>query len=284
MTDGEPTDGEPQPAADALKALSTDDGELLLFNCHISESQANPVVFPTSEGLLPDELARSLFRMSSELPDKLRGIAEAKGVLAPMGARHGLQRRRRADAAAHPDGHRGRPAGASARVVCTDVAPSLLIDRVPFSKTPGGTGSASVLPIIDRSRAIFQNPPCSDLWAMSSPLEDDEAARPGDHQLRSRFVNKLSAARRFGDFVRGLWPATAEQPGSPSAADYEPAVGDAPPPGDESAPEPLADSQPEPAPAAESPPESASEPAVIDARPARFELRGTLGAEGRQRR
>ena len=206
--------------------------------------------------------------MSSELPDKLRGVAEAKGVLCRTGARGMVFN---ADGAQMllliQMGTVGASRPPPRRVVCTDVAPSLLIDRVPFSKTPGGTGSASVLPIIDRSRAIFQNPPCSDLWAMSSPLEDDEAARPGDHQLRSRFVNKLSAARRFGDFVRGLWPATAEQPGSPSAADYEPAVGDAPPPGDESAPEPLADSQPEPAPAAESPPESASEPAVIDARP-----------------
>ncbi len=87
LTDGEPTDGEPQAAADALKGLSTDDGELLLFNCHISESQASPVVFPNSEQILPDELAKSLFRMSSELPDKLRGVAESKGVLVGLGAR-----------------------------------------------------------------------------------------------------------------------------------------------------------------------------------------------------
>ena len=87
LTDGEPTDGDPQPFADALKALSTDDGELLLFNCHISESQANRVMFPNSEHILPDELAKSLFRMSSELPDKLRGVAESKGVLVGTGAR-----------------------------------------------------------------------------------------------------------------------------------------------------------------------------------------------------
>ena len=87
LTDGEPTDGEPQAAADALKGLSTDDGELLLFNCHISESQASPVVFPNSEQILPDELAKSLFRMSSELPEKLRFVAESKGVLVGLGAR-----------------------------------------------------------------------------------------------------------------------------------------------------------------------------------------------------
>jgi hypothetical protein len=87
LTDGEPTDGDPQPYADALKSLSTEDGELLLFNCHISESQANPVVFPNSEHILGDELAKALFRMSSELPDKLRAVAESKGILCTPGAR-----------------------------------------------------------------------------------------------------------------------------------------------------------------------------------------------------
>jgi hypothetical protein len=87
LTDGEPTDGDPLPYAEALKGLATDDGELLLFNCHISESQANPVVFPNSEHVLGDELAKALFHMSSELPAKLRGVAEAKGVLCASGAR-----------------------------------------------------------------------------------------------------------------------------------------------------------------------------------------------------
>ena len=87
LTDGEPTDGDPLPYAEALKSLSTDDGELLLFNCHISESQASPVLFPNSEHILGDELAKALFRMSSELPDKLRGQAESKGVLCASGAR-----------------------------------------------------------------------------------------------------------------------------------------------------------------------------------------------------
>ena len=87
LTDGEPTDGDPLPYAEALKSLSTEDGQLLLFNCHISESQSNPVLFPNSEHILGDELAKALFRMSSELPDKLRGQAESKGVLCGTGAR-----------------------------------------------------------------------------------------------------------------------------------------------------------------------------------------------------
>jgi uncharacterized protein YegL len=87
LTDGEPTDGDPQSAAEALQGLSTEDGALLLFNCHISESQANPVVFPNSENILADDLAKALYRMSSELPDKLRGVAESKGVGCAIGAR-----------------------------------------------------------------------------------------------------------------------------------------------------------------------------------------------------
>jgi hypothetical protein len=87
LTDGESTDGDPEPSAEALKTLSTDDGRLLLFNCHLSESQATPVVFPASEHILGDELAKVLFRMSSELPDKVRGQAESKGVLCGPGAR-----------------------------------------------------------------------------------------------------------------------------------------------------------------------------------------------------
>jgi hypothetical protein len=87
LTDGEPTDGDPLPYAEALKSLSTEDGQLLLFNCHISESASNPVLFPNSEHILGDELAKALFRMSSELPDKLRGQAESKGVLCASGAR-----------------------------------------------------------------------------------------------------------------------------------------------------------------------------------------------------
>ncbi|MGO9918153.1 MAG: vWA domain-containing protein, partial [Isosphaeraceae bacterium] len=36
LSDGEATDGDPEPVAEALKALSTEDGQLLLFNCHVS--------------------------------------------------------------------------------------------------------------------------------------------------------------------------------------------------------------------------------------------------------
>lgn len=87
LTDGESTDGDPEGAAANLRALSTDDGQLLLFNCHLSASAAEGVLFPTSEDQLPDDYAKQLFRMSSELPGKLRQTAESSSISAPAGCR-----------------------------------------------------------------------------------------------------------------------------------------------------------------------------------------------------
>ncbi len=69
ITDGESQDGDPIPYADAVKGLATEDGGVLLFNCHLSMTAADPFMFPAGEEGLPDELARVLFRMSSVLPD-----------------------------------------------------------------------------------------------------------------------------------------------------------------------------------------------------------------------
>ena len=83
MTDGEASDGTPDEVADAaeqLRMLSTDDGNLLLLNCHLSTSQAAGVVFPSSESELPDDYAKMLFRMSSELPSIMSSTAESQGI------------------------------------------------------------------------------------------------------------------------------------------------------------------------------------------------------------
>lgn len=92
LTDGESTDGNPEDAAEALKTLSTQDGNLLLFNCHLSSSDSEAVLFPANEYDLPnDDVARDfsrlLFRMSSPLPEKMRRIAEAKSIKTLPGAR-----------------------------------------------------------------------------------------------------------------------------------------------------------------------------------------------------
>lgn len=75
ITDGESTDGDPSQTAEALKALETEDGNLLLLNLHLSSHRAVPIHFPDSEEGLPDQYARLLFRMSSRLPDYMRGLA-----------------------------------------------------------------------------------------------------------------------------------------------------------------------------------------------------------------
>ena len=87
LTDGESTDGMPVPFAEDLKSLATSDGNVLLFNCHLSGRDAQPVFLPATDGMLPDEYARDLFGMSSVLPDKLRHMAEVKGISAPTGCR-----------------------------------------------------------------------------------------------------------------------------------------------------------------------------------------------------
>lgn len=79
ITDGESTDGEPATAADALRNLSTVDGNVLLFNLHLSASRAQPVMLPSNEEVLPDQFARLLFGMSSVLPEGLLGGAKSEG-------------------------------------------------------------------------------------------------------------------------------------------------------------------------------------------------------------
>lgn len=76
VTDGEATDGDPLRAAEALRALGTDDGSTLLFNCHLSSHRAQPIVFNDSEDGLADKYARLLFQMSSPLPESVRLAAE----------------------------------------------------------------------------------------------------------------------------------------------------------------------------------------------------------------
>lgn len=82
ITDGESSDGDPVPYADALKERCTDDGNVLFFNCHLSTTAADPFMFKANGELLPDELAKVLFKMSSVLPESIyqRAVAEGFGL------------------------------------------------------------------------------------------------------------------------------------------------------------------------------------------------------------
>ena len=87
VTDGHPTDGNPEPAADEIKSLATEDGPCLLFNLHVDVGGAPPRVFPNDERVLHDRFGKTLFRMSSELPLHAVQIAKKKGRDIKSGAR-----------------------------------------------------------------------------------------------------------------------------------------------------------------------------------------------------
>jgi hypothetical protein len=79
ISDGESQDGDPTPYAESLMSLDTDDGNVLLFNCHLSMTAADPFMFPSSDEVLPDDLARVLFKMSSVFPGEIYERALTQG-------------------------------------------------------------------------------------------------------------------------------------------------------------------------------------------------------------
>jgi hypothetical protein len=87
ITDGESTDGDPTAAAEALKGLSNDDGNVLLFNVHISSQPAGSIEFPDDATVLADKHAELLFRLSSVLPDYMRSVASQEGFTVSDGSR-----------------------------------------------------------------------------------------------------------------------------------------------------------------------------------------------------
>lgn len=87
ITDGEATDGDPTPVADEIRKLKSTDGEVLLFNVHLSSQRAAAVEYPGSESGLPDQFGQQLFRMSSALPAYMVDIAKKENMGAGEGSR-----------------------------------------------------------------------------------------------------------------------------------------------------------------------------------------------------
>jgi hypothetical protein len=79
ITDGESSEGDPIPYAEALKQRGTKDGNVLFFNCCLSATPADPFLFRGNGELMPDEFARQLFQMSSVLPEPMINKARADG-------------------------------------------------------------------------------------------------------------------------------------------------------------------------------------------------------------
>ena len=80
LTDGESSDGDPDYIGRQIMSLRTDDGQVLLFNCHISSQRKRKVEYPADESDLPDAFARTLFHISSPLPGNFLAAAAQLGV------------------------------------------------------------------------------------------------------------------------------------------------------------------------------------------------------------
>ena len=76
LTDGESTDGDPVQIGKEILSLSTSDGPVLVFNCHVSSHASSKLEYPSDQSSLPDEFARTLFNISSTLPEGFRKAAE----------------------------------------------------------------------------------------------------------------------------------------------------------------------------------------------------------------
>lgn len=82
ITDGESTDGDPTAAMEQIRLLATDDGNVLLFNLHISGSpNAVELRFPETSDGLPDQYSRMLYEGSSMLTPFMIKVANQEHEL-----------------------------------------------------------------------------------------------------------------------------------------------------------------------------------------------------------
>ena len=88
VTDGAATDGNPVPIAEEIMGLETNDGNVLIYNAHLSEMSALPVQYPSDESETPpDEYAVQMFRMSSVFPEPVVELAAGMGLPVTEGSR-----------------------------------------------------------------------------------------------------------------------------------------------------------------------------------------------------
>ena len=87
ITDGMSTDGDSLGAAMIIRSMTSTDGNVLLFNAHVSATTSQPIEFPAADADLADNFAKLLFRMSSPLPPRLLDAARGDGVGAAPGSR-----------------------------------------------------------------------------------------------------------------------------------------------------------------------------------------------------
>lgn len=79
ITDGEPTDGDPLEIVEKIKQISTNDGQVLVFNLHITAASRQEFIYVDSEKVLPNANAKRLFKMSSVLIPAMVDLAGTAG-------------------------------------------------------------------------------------------------------------------------------------------------------------------------------------------------------------
>lgn len=88
ITDGMPTDSARAiTEAQQLMSLGTSDGNVLLFNAHISDGALAEDLFPNSASSLQNPEAEFLYNISSEIPSTMFPAAQGSGFNPQPGAR-----------------------------------------------------------------------------------------------------------------------------------------------------------------------------------------------------
>lgn len=86
LSDGESTDGDPTDWATRLRGLATSDGNTLMFNLDVSAGSA-PLLFPDAVSRSMGKYGRTLFEMSSPLPQVMLTAASSQGFSVRPGSR-----------------------------------------------------------------------------------------------------------------------------------------------------------------------------------------------------
>lgn len=87
ITDGESTDGDPGTVMKRLCDQKSSDGNVLVFNIHLSSKDDTMVCFPSSPSGLKDAFSLMLFWTASELTPFMLRTAQEKGISVGEGSR-----------------------------------------------------------------------------------------------------------------------------------------------------------------------------------------------------
>lgn len=71
ITDGESGDGDPSRLSECIRSFSTQDGNVIFCNLHVSTERGATISFPDNDACLPNSYARMLFNMSSNIPEEM---------------------------------------------------------------------------------------------------------------------------------------------------------------------------------------------------------------------